>query len=120
MPDKLVRLELARPQRAAAMADVACGCLAPRKGRVTFPRRNRRDQPAKTADALRGRIDLLFGAEPWLPWMTIADNALLAQLYHTRLPRPALRANAARLAHQAGSADLLAAAEAEQRRLVAR
>jgi phospholipid/cholesterol/gamma-HCH transport system ATP-binding protein len=102
MPDELVLLELAGPQRAAAMADVACGCLAPREGRVTFLGRDWRDQPAETADALRGRIGRLFGAEPWLPWMTIADNVLLAPLYHTRLPRSALLADAARLARRFG------------------
>jgi phospholipid/cholesterol/gamma-HCH transport system ATP-binding protein len=102
MPDELVLLELAGPQRAAAMADVVCGCLAPREGRVAFLGRDWRDQPAEAADALRGRIGRLFGAEPWLPWLTVADNVLLGPLYHTRLPDTTLLAHAARLARAFG------------------
>lgn len=102
MPDELVLIELAGPQRAAAMADLACGCLAPRAGRVAFLGRDWYDQPAETADALRGRIGRLFGVEPWLPWLTVAENILLAPLYHTRLPRVALLGDAARLARAFG------------------
>lgn len=102
MPDELVLLELAGPQRAAAMADVVCGCLVPCAGSVAFLGRDWREEPPETADALRGRIGRLFGTEPWLPWMTVADSVLLAPLYHTRLPRATLRAHAARLARAFG------------------
>lgn len=102
MAGELVLIELSVRERVTAIADVACGCLGPREGRVAFLGRDWRDQPPETADALRGRIGRLFGAEPWLPWMTVADNVLLAPLYHTRLPRPALLADAARLARRFG------------------
>jgi phospholipid/cholesterol/gamma-HCH transport system ATP-binding protein len=98
MPDELVLLELPTAARIALLADVVCGCLAPREGRVAFLGRDWREEPPERADALRGRIGRLFGAEPWLPWLTVADNVLLAPLYHTRLPRATLQAEAARLA----------------------
>lgn len=101
-PDELALLDVGAPERAAAVADLACGTLAPRSGRVTFLGRDWREEPDETADALRGRIGRLFGADPWLPWLTVAENVLLAPLYHTRLPAEALRAQAARLARRFG------------------
>lgn len=102
MQDELVLIEISTAARIAALADVVCGCLAPREGRVAFLGRDWSNEPIEKADALRGRIGRLFGGEPWLPWMTVADSVLLAPLYHTRLPGAALRAHAARLARVFG------------------
>jgi phospholipid/cholesterol/gamma-HCH transport system ATP-binding protein len=102
LADELVLIELGRPQRVAAFADIVCGTLEPRSGRVTFLGRDWRAELQEKADALRGRIGRLFGADPWIPWLTVAENVLLAPLYHTREPREALLAEAERLALRFG------------------
>lgn len=101
-PDELVLLDLGGPEQAAAFADAVCGLVEPHDGRVAFLGRDWRNEPPSKADALRGRIGRLHGTDPWLPWMTVAENLLLAPLYHTRLPRETLLARAAQLAHRFG------------------
>ncbi|WP_439576890.1 hypothetical protein [Elioraea sp.] len=102
LPDELVLLDLAGPRRVAAFADAICGLIEPRGGRIAFLGRDWREEPAEKVDALRGRVGRLFGADPWLTWLTVADNVLLSPLYHTRLPRQTLLGQAARLAHRFG------------------
>lgn len=102
LPDELVLLDLAEPHRLAAFADAVSGCLAGTQGGISFLRRDWREEAPEKAQALRGRIGRLFGEDAWLPWLTVADNAILAAQYHTRIPRATLLAQAARLAERFG------------------
>lgn len=102
LPDELVLLDLAEPRRATAFADAACGCLPAAEGSITFLRRDWREETPEKAHALRGRIGRLFAEDAWLPWLTVADNVMLAVQYHTRIPRTTLLAQAARLAERFG------------------
>lgn len=101
-PDELVLIDLAEPHRLAPFADAASGCLAGAQGRVSFLHRDWRDEAPEKAQALRGRIGRLFGDDAWLSWLTVADNVILAAQYHTRIPRPTLLAQAARMAGRFG------------------
>ncbi|WP_337875724.1 organic solvent ABC transporter ATP-binding protein [Elioraea sp.] len=99
---ELVLVEIGGPRRAAAFADAVCGRLAPAEGAVRFLGRDWRAESGETANALRGRIGRHFAADSWLPWLTVAENVLLAALFHTRIARGALLAEAARRARAFG------------------
>jgi phospholipid/cholesterol/gamma-HCH transport system ATP-binding protein len=94
----LVLIEPGDDQHERALADVACGLLAPARGAVRFLGRAWPELPADQANALRGRIGRLVRRGAWLPYLSLLDNILLAQLHHTRRPYSELCAEAARWA----------------------
>jgi phospholipid/cholesterol/gamma-HCH transport system ATP-binding protein len=85
-------------QREQALADVACGLVAPERGAVRFLGRAWSELPADQANALRGRIGHVMRRGAWVPYLSLIDNVLLPQLHHTRRRYDELRAEAARLA----------------------
>lgn len=94
----LVLVQPGDDQHERALADVACGLLAPARGAVRFLDRAWPELPADQANALRGRIGHLVRRGAWLPYLSLLDNVLLAQLHHTRRPYSELCAEAARWA----------------------
>ena len=95
---ELVLIQPGDEEHEDALADGASGLLPPKTGRVRFLGRDWHDLPADQANALRGRIGRVFGRGAWVSYMSVLDNILLAQLYHTRRRYDELRAEAARLA----------------------
>jgi phospholipid/cholesterol/gamma-HCH transport system ATP-binding protein len=85
-------------QHERALVDAACGLASPGKGAVRFLGHAWPDLPADQANALRGRIGHVFRHGAWISYLSVLDNVLLPQLYHSRLGYAELRAEAARLA----------------------
>lgn len=98
MPGSLVLADLRGPRRRRAFADAAVGLNRAAEGRVLFQGRDWAEVAAEHAGAMRGRIGRLFASGAWIPDLPVADNILLAPLYHTGRSRRALREEAARLA----------------------
>jgi phospholipid/cholesterol/gamma-HCH transport system ATP-binding protein len=94
----LVLVQAGDDQHERALADLACGLLAPERGTVRFLGRVWSELPADQANAHRGRIGHLVGRGAWIPYLTLLDNVLLPQLHHTRRPYAEIRAEAVRLA----------------------
>ena len=101
-PGDLVLVQPGDAQHERAIVDGACGLVPPRAGVVRFLGRAWTGLPPDQANALRGRIGLAFRRGAWLPYLTLLDNILLPQLYHTRRPEAELRDEAARLARGFG------------------
>ena len=82
--------------------DAACGLTPPQKGQVSFLGHAWEDLPPNYANAMRGRIGHGFGAGAWVPYLSLADNILLGQHFHTRRPEAELLSEASRLAYRFG------------------
>jgi phospholipid/cholesterol/gamma-HCH transport system ATP-binding protein len=94
----LMLIEVEDRQQSARIADAAAGLTMPLAGEVRFLERNWTDVPALHACAMRGRIGHVFTDGNWLAGLSLLDNILLPQLYHTRRMIAELRDEAARLA----------------------
>jgi phospholipid/cholesterol/gamma-HCH transport system ATP-binding protein len=94
----LVLVQPGDEQHEAALVDAACGLAPPGMGAVRFLGYTWPDLPPDQANALRGRIGHVFRRGAWISYLTLLDNVLLPQLYHTRRGYAELRAEAARLA----------------------
>lgn len=101
-PGDLVLVQPGDEPHERALADGACGLVEPQSGAVRFRGRPWGGLPADQANAMRGRIGHLFRRGAWLPHLSLLDNVLLAQLYHTRRSYAELCDEAARLAHGFG------------------
>ena len=95
-------IEIRDPVRASEFADLCCGHLSLRRGRVRFLGRDWATMPGEQAAALRGRIGRVFGIGAWIGFLNMDLNILLPQLHHTRRPAEALREAAAELARGFG------------------
>ncbi|HSA82083.1 MAG TPA: hypothetical protein VLE23_14800 [Geminicoccaceae bacterium] len=94
----LVLIQPGDAQQGQALADVVCGLLQPERGVVRFLGHAWSDLSPDQANALRGRVGHAAHRRAWIPYLSLLDNVLLAQLHHTRRPYPELRAEAARWA----------------------
>lgn len=94
----LALMEVEERQQSAWIADAAAGLAPPRAGQIHFLERNWTEVAALHACAMRGRIGHVFTEGNWLEGLSLLDNILLPQLYHTRRPVGELRDEAARLA----------------------
>jgi phospholipid/cholesterol/gamma-HCH transport system ATP-binding protein len=99
---RLALVEAGDAQQASALADAAVGLTPPAAGHVRFLGRDWSKVPPVHAQAMRGRIGHVFAAGNWIDGLSLLDNILLPQLYHTRHPLPELRAEAARMATMFG------------------
>lgn len=100
--DELVLVDARDTMLASGFADLCCGVQAPDDGAVRFMARDWSQQPAETANALRGLIGHVLARPGWLPFLDATANILLQQRHHTRANTPTLRAEAARLATEFG------------------
>ena len=95
-----------RAARAAARRRrLRAGAAGARHGRAFSVAPGRRCAPDQ-ANALRGRIGQVLRRGAWIPHLSLLDNLLLPQLYHTRRPYAEIRAEAARWAAWFGLAGL--------------
>jgi phospholipid/cholesterol/gamma-HCH transport system ATP-binding protein len=102
----LVLVQPGDEQHEQLLADVACGLVPPERGTVRFLGRAWPEVPPDQANALRGRIGHVLRRGAWIPHLSLLDNLLLPQLYHTRRPYAEIRAEATRWAAWFGLAGL--------------
>jgi phospholipid/cholesterol/gamma-HCH transport system ATP-binding protein len=102
----LVLVDPGDEQHEQLLADVTCGLVPPARGTVRFLGRAWSEVPPDQANALRGRIGQVLRRGAWIPYLSLLDNLLLPQLYHTRRPYEAIRAEAAGWAAWFGLAGL--------------
>ena len=95
-------IEVPGSRRGAAFADLCTGLIPLADGNIDFLGRDWRTIPHRQADALRGRVGRLFSLPMRPDTQNVARRVLLAQLYHTRAPEAALRAQATSLAERFG------------------
>ena len=98
----LVLVQPGDEQQEQTLANVACGLVAPVSGDVRFLGRDWAAMSSHNANAMRGRIGYVFRTGEWIPHLSMADNILLAELYHTRRPYAEVREEAAQLAVRFG------------------
>lgn len=98
----LVIVEAADDQQERALADAACGLLAPTSGAVRFLGHDWASLAPDRANALRGRIGCAFGDGAWIRHLTLLENILLPQLHHTRRPVAEVQDEAVKLAMHFG------------------
>ena len=99
---ELILIQPGDDQHEQALANAACGLLAPASGEVRFLGRDWAATSPDHANALRGRIGHAFQTGEWVPYLSLADNILLGELYHTRRPYAEIRDEAAALATRFG------------------
>lgn len=97
---ELALIDVSELDQASAFADACAGLISPSMGAVCFLGRDWTRLPARTADALRGRIGRLFCRGNWLDHLSLLENILLPALHHTHRPLAELRDEAARLARR--------------------
>lgn len=95
---ELVIVQPGEEQIEQATINAVCGLIPPRSGAVRFLGLDWSKVPPDQANAMRGRIGHVFRKGEWVPHLTLADNILLGQLYHTRRSYADARDEAARLA----------------------
>lgn len=89
-------------QWASTFADLCSGLLSPAYGHVSFLNQDWARLPSDRANTLRGRIGRVFATSTWLPHLSLLDNVVLRQLYHTHRPLAELRHEAMQLATRFG------------------
>jgi phospholipid/cholesterol/gamma-HCH transport system ATP-binding protein len=77
----LIRVE--QSDQISALADACAGMIQPLQGAVYFLGRDWQDLPPDLANALRGRIGQVFIRGNWIHNISVMENILLPQLYHT-------------------------------------
>ena len=102
MRRQLVLVRCDHRQRLSLLAGACCGMAHATRGDARFMNRPWHAVPMEEADAMRGMIGRDFAAGHWLDYLSVAENILIQQEYHTRRPTDELRREAARLASRFG------------------
>jgi phospholipid/cholesterol/gamma-HCH transport system ATP-binding protein len=97
MPGELGLIDVPDLRRGGWLADLCCGLIPLKEGRVRFLGHDWPQLPDHYAAALRGRIGRVFSSGGWIAFLDIATNILLPQLHHTRLGQQELRERATQL-----------------------
>ena len=95
-------IRLARAEQTATFADSCAGIIPPLRGAVYFLGRDWQKLGPNLANALRGRIGNVFTSANWISHMSLLENILLPQLYHTHRPIGRIRDEAGELAERFG------------------
>lgn len=98
----LILIQPGDEQHELALSNAACGLLAPVSGEVRFLGRDWAVAAPDHANAMRGRIGHAFQTGEWVPYLSLADNIVLGEHYHTRRPYTEIRDEAAALATHFG------------------
>jgi len=77
----LIRVE--QSDQISVLADACAGMIQPLQGAVYFLGRDWQDLPPDLANALRGLIGQVFIRGNWIHNISVMENILLPQLYHT-------------------------------------
>lgn len=96
----LMRLE--RSGQTSTFADACAGIIQPLRGAVYFLGQNWQKLRPSLANALRGRIGRVFATANWINHLSLMENILLPQLYHTHRSAGRIRDEAGVLAEQFG------------------
>lgn len=99
---ELVFVRADRSRTMGLVADACCGMIQPVEGEARFLGRAWSNEDAQSVSALRSAIGRAGRACAWLPFLSVADNVLLAQSHHTRRSRRDILDQAADLANQLG------------------
>jgi phospholipid/cholesterol/gamma-HCH transport system ATP-binding protein len=95
-------IRLARAEQTTTFADACAGIIPPLRGAVYFLGRNWQKLRPNLANALRGRIGSVFASANWINHLSLLENILLPQLYHTHRPADRIRDEAGDLAERFG------------------
>lgn len=95
-------IRLARAEQTATFAGACAGIIPPLRGGVYFLGRNWQKLRPTLANALRGRIGSIFASANWINHLSLVENMLLPQLYHTHRPVARIRDEAGELAERFG------------------
>lgn len=95
-------IRLARAEQTATFADACAGIIPPLRGVVYFLGRNWQKLRPDLANALRGRIGSAFTSANWINHLSLLENILLPQLYHTHRSAARIRDEAGELAERFG------------------
>ena len=98
----LFLIRLARSEQASTFADACAGLIQPLRGAIYFLGRNWQELPPDLANALRGRIGSVFTVGNWINHLSLMENILLPQLYHTHRSTGHIRDEAGDLAERFG------------------
>jgi len=79
----LFLIRLARSEQTSTFADACSGIIQPLLGAVYFLGRNWQKLRPDHANALRGRIGRVFTRANWISHLSVLENILLPQLFHT-------------------------------------
>ncbi|UCD79265.1 MAG: hypothetical protein JSW26_28350 [Desulfobacterales bacterium] len=112
----LVLMRLERGRQGEVFADTCAGLISPQAGTVSFLGRSWARLHADLGNALRGRIGRVFRSGNWVDYLSLQENILLPQLYHTRRKAKELRDEAALLAMRLGLPGLPVGSHREQNR----
>jgi len=102
MPGECIVIEAADEAELDAFADLCCGLIPLRAGRVRCLGHDWTDLSHIYAAALRARVGRMFADDTGLPFLDAETNILLPQLHHTNRARDELRAAATALAEEFG------------------
>jgi phospholipid/cholesterol/gamma-HCH transport system ATP-binding protein len=98
----LFLIRLARSEQTPTFADACAGIIQPLRGAIYFLGRNWQELRPDLANALRGRIGHVFTNANWINHLSLMENILLPQLYHTRRSAGRIRDEAGELAERFG------------------
>jgi phospholipid/cholesterol/gamma-HCH transport system ATP-binding protein len=98
----LFLIRLARSEQTSAFADACAGIIQPLRGAVYFLGRNWQELRPDHSNALRGRIGRVFTTANWIYHLSLLENILLPQLYHTHRSAGRIRDEAGELAERFG------------------
>jgi phospholipid/cholesterol/gamma-HCH transport system ATP-binding protein len=98
----LFLIRLARSEQTSIFADACAGIIPPLRGAVYFLGRNWQKLRPDHANALRGRIGRVFTRANWINHLSLLENILLPQLYHTHRSVGRIRDEAGDLAERFG------------------
>jgi phospholipid/cholesterol/gamma-HCH transport system ATP-binding protein len=98
----LFLFRLARSEQTSTFADACAGIIQPLRGAVYFLGRNWQELRPDLANALRGRIGRMFTTANWMNQLSLMENILLPQLYHTHRSSSHIRDEAGQLAERFG------------------
>jgi len=96
----LIRLQ--RSEQTSTFADACAGIVQPLRGAVYFLGRNWQKLRPDLANALRGRIGSVFTTANWINHLSMMENILLPQLYHTHRSAGRIRDEAGEMAERFG------------------
>jgi phospholipid/cholesterol/gamma-HCH transport system ATP-binding protein len=85
-PGELMMLHSEDDHHENALTHAVCGLLRPISGTATFLGRDWRELTPDRANALRGRIGVVFRRDNWIPYQPVLDSLILPRLHHTRQP----------------------------------
>lgn len=98
----LFLIRLTRSEQTSTFADACAGIIQPLRGAIYFFGRNWQELRPDLANALRGRIGHVFTTANWINHLSLMENILLPQLYHTRRSAGRIRDEAGDLAERFG------------------